>query len=148
MKPPPSPLSLSELRQIMELTSAQIDMALHEAATSTQVLGEHLAELNLLTNVTELARRALESLQFFDKFSQRLANARAGLELACNRLTDVPRTNSENWAAFCSQLRELYSTADERVLFDFYFKGLGADNFLQALGQLREYARSGEPDLF
>jgi hypothetical protein len=148
MTTPPPQLSLYELRQIMELTSAQLDSALRDAVNPSQALGRELADLNRLTKGSEVARRALECLQFFDKLAQRLANARAGLDLACNRLADAPRKNSDGWVEFAGQVRELYSTADERVLFDFFFKGLGADNFLQALGQLREYSRAGEPDMF
>lgn len=141
-------LTPNELRQILELTVAQIDMALKEAAGSVELLGQELARFQKQTKGGAAAQAALAHIQFFDKLSQRLSHARHGMEMAIRRTAQAPATHSAHWTETTTELRQFYSTADERVLFDFYFKGLTRGNFLQALGQMQESSRSGELDLF
>lgn len=137
-----------ELRQLMDLTIAQIEAALREAQSSADALGRELVTVSRQAKGSQAAQAALAHMQFFDKLSQRLSHARAGLEIPIKHLASAPPVNSANWNSIKDELRNLYTTSDERVLFDIHFGGLHAGNFMKALEQMRESSRSGELDLF
>jgi hypothetical protein len=141
-------LTRHELRLLMELAIAQIAAALKEAKSGTEALGRDLTTIGRQTKGGGAATAALAQLQFFDKLSQRLEHACAGLEVPVRMLAGAAPEHSPGWRNVANEIRNLYTTSDEQVIFDFFFGGFRADNFQQALGAMLNSARSGDLDLF
>jgi hypothetical protein len=132
----------------MELAILQISAALKDAEASTKPLGAALCAFSKRAAGSAEARLALQHLQFFDKLSQRLAHVQQALQLPASVLAGMPATHSPNWSQTIERIRSCYTTADERALFDFFFKGLGSDVLRDTLQALQGVSRNGELDLF
>lgn len=145
---PTATLTAHELRLLLELATLQISAALRDADASAGPMSQALAAFADKAAGSEEAQIALQQLQFFDKLSQRLTHVLQALEIPLAQLANAPREHSANWTDVVARVRAGYTTADERVLLDLHFRGLGRKVMFQALQAMQESSRGGELDLF
>lgn len=143
-----SPLTPFELRALLQISIAQMDAATKEAGVAVGALSTALGIIAKKPDDPEALQVAMTHAQFFDKFAQRLAHVREGLEILAAEQPAAPGLHSAAWPRVKQAIRDRYTTADECVLFDLYFLGLGKDVLGNALRQLRDAANSGDLDLF
>jgi hypothetical protein len=173
---PPGNAPAQHLRRYLELGAVQLAAAMKEADThagslaaavgglSTDALGIEQCANELLSDdaarvehargrVVELAGRlsghahaAISALQFYDKLVQRLTHVREGLVIPADRLHHG--MSAEDCEALLDAVRACYSMVEERVLFDFLMRGIGANAMFTALVSMRERSATGEPELF
>ena len=166
-----------ELRRFLELGAAQLDAAMRESdsrvdrlaaavtsvASDARELQTQLAGLDSpdpaeaerartrIRHLTEALQShvhsTITSLQFYDKLIQRLTHVRDGLAIPCDSTINGVADGGD-WNAMLEQVRSRYSMVEERVLFDFMMRGLGADQMLKALTGLRGTATPGEFEVF
>ena len=94
------------------------------------------------------AQQAVVALQFYDKLVQRIAHVRDGLTIPAEAVAAGPRLRSATCEQLLGQVRSRYSMVEERVLFDFLFRGTGSREVMQALTSLLGASRPGELELF
>lgn len=166
----------SELRRFLELGAAQVDAALRESNARVEKLASAVSsiaadaraldrEVRALDPTEETrARRArigeligslnahvqasITALQFYDKLVQRLTHVREGLAIPADTAQRNANVSATQWQGLLRQVRERYSTVEERVLFDFLMHGLNADQMGKALTGLRASAAAGEFEAF
>lgn len=166
----------TELRRFLELGAAQVDAALRESnsrveklasavtaiATDSRALDQEVRALDpteatrarrarigeLIVSLNAHVQASITALQFYDKLVQRLTHVREGLAIPADTAGSTVNTSAKDWQALLLQVRERYSTVEERVLFDFMMHGLTADQMGKALTGLRASAAAGEFEVF
>jgi hypothetical protein len=168
----PVPLG-ARLRQFLELGAAQLDAAVRESDARVDVLAGSIGMLaseacdlkkltrgwgaesdsspvdqaqvrRLVESIDQQAQAAITALQFYDKLIQRLTHVRDGLAIPADATAGVGTLAATNWSKLLEQVRERYSTVEERVLFDFMMSGLSAEQMLKALSAMRSSVAAGE----
>jgi hypothetical protein len=173
---PPGHTPAQHLRRYLELGAVQLGAAIKEAdarvgslaaavsGLSADALGIEQSAGELRSGdaarieqargrIVELAGRlsahahaAISALQFYDRLVQRLMHVRDGLVIPADRLHQgMPAADCE---ALLDAVRACYSMVEERVLFDFLMRGIGANAMFAALVSMRERSATGEPELF
>ena len=167
-----------QLRRFLELGAAQLDAAVRESdarvdklAAAVTAVASDARELESLARglgapdpgdpsqarqrIAQLAdaldehvQSAITALQFYDKLIQRLTHVREGLAIPSDSGLGASDPERANWDALLERVRGRYSMVEERVLFDFMMRGLGADQMLKALTGLRSSASPGELEVF
>jgi hypothetical protein len=167
-----------EMRRFLELGAAQLDAAIRESdarvdklasaviavATDARELEMQLRGLDssdaaeseqarqrirqLTDGLAKHVQSTITSLQFYDKLIQRLTHVRDGLAIPTDSTLVGAEPAASDWNAMLEQVRSKYSMVEERVLFDFMIRGLGADQMLKALTGLRGTAMPGELEVF
>jgi hypothetical protein len=167
----------ARLRQFLELGAAQLDAAVRESDTRVDVLAgtigtlasdaselkKHARQLadtdsapsdlraqvqRLAEAIDQQAQAAIIALQFYDKLIQRLTHVRDGLAIPADSTAAISSGASPSWTKLLEQVRERYSTVEERVLFDFMMRGLSAEQMLKALTAMRSSVAAGEFEAF
>jgi len=168
----------AELRRFLELGAAQLDAAVRESdgrvdklaqavtavATDARALELEVQTLEtadaarvtqarariraLAEGLTAHVQAAITALQFYDKLVQRLTHVREGLSIPSDSTLGNADPARADWNAMLEQVRERYSTVEERVLFDFMMRGLDAEQMLKALTGMRAAAVAGEFEAF
>jgi len=167
----------ARLRQFLELGAAQLDAAVRESDTRVDVLAgtigtlasdaselkKHARQLadtdnapsdvraqiqRLAEAIDQQAQAAIIALQFYDKLIQRLTHVRDGLAIPADSTAAIAAGASPSWTKLLEQVRERYSTVEERVLFDFMMRGLSAEQMLKALTAMRSSVAAGEFEAF
>jgi hypothetical protein len=168
----------AELRRFLELGAAQLDAAMRESDARVEKLAAAVTAIATDSRALELEVRALDAteavrakhartriselieslnahvqasitaLQFYDKLVQRMTHVREGLAIPADSAGSAANPAAPDWKALLEQVRQRYSTVEERVLFDFMMHGLNADQMLKALTGLRASAAAGEFEAF
>lgn len=168
----------AELRRFLELGAAQVDAAVRESnarveklaaavtaiATDSRALEQEVCALDsteatrvrhartrireLMESLNAHVQGSITALQFYDKLVQRLTHVREGLAIPADSAGRTANASASDWKALLQQVRERYSTVEERVLFDFMMHGLNADQMGKALTGLRASAAAGEFEAF
>jgi hypothetical protein len=173
----PAPTDVvAELRRFLELGAAQLDAAMRESDARVDKLATAVSGVAADARALEQAVRVLDSqdaaavqharqrireltqglsahadatvtaLQFYDKLIQRLTHVREGLVMPSDSAASRPV--AVDWNGLLEQVRDRYSTVEERVLFDFMMRGLNSDQMLKALSGLRASTSAGEFEAF
>lgn len=170
--------AVAELRRFLELGAAQLDAAMRESDARVNKLAAAVTAIATDSRALELEVRALDAteaarakhartrigelieslnahvqasitaLQFYDKLVQRMTHVREGLAIPADSAGHAANLAAPDWKALLEQVRQRYSTVEERVLFDFMMHGLNADQMLKALTGLRASAAVGEFEAF
>ncbi len=168
----------ARLRQFLELGAAQLDAAVRESDTRVDVLAATIGMLasdacdlkkvtrrwatgaegappdlqaqiqRLAEAIDQQAQAAITALQFYDKLIQRLTHVRDGLAIPADSTAGVGPHAAPSWSKLLEQVRDRYSTVEERVLFDFMMSGLSAEQMLKALSAMRSSVAAGEYEAF
>lgn len=168
----------TRLRQFLELGAAQLDAAVRESDARVDVLAGTIGmlasdacDLKKLTRrwtagadnapadlqaqiqrlaeaIDQQAQATITALQFYDKLIQRLTHVRDGLAIPADSIAGVGTHAAPSWSKLLEQVRERYSTVEERVLFDFMMSGLSAEQMLKALSAMRSSVAAGEYEAF
>jgi hypothetical protein len=169
---------VAELRRFLELGAAQLDAAMRESdarveklaaavtaiATDSRALELEVGALDateaarakharmriseLIESLNAHVQASITALQFYDKLVQRMTHVREGLAIPADSAGQAANLAAPDWKALLEQVRQRYSTVEERVLFDFMMHGLTADQMLKALTGLRASAAAGEFEAF
>jgi hypothetical protein len=155
-------LDWSQVREtirILQLATAQIDMAMREGddsidtlsrsfrsmVGSIEVISETAADLDEGTSdgkkesIEENCRRVSEHMhssiiafQFYDKLSQRLSHVRQGLDALAELVGDTHKLyNPYEWKGLQKQILSLYSMQEEVEMFDAVLNGATVEEALQ-----------------
>lgn len=167
----------ARLRQFLELGAAQLDAAVRESDARVDVLAgtigmlasdacdlkklahqwaasaeapvDFAAQLQRLAEaIDRQAQAAITALQFYDKLIQRLTHVRDGLAIPADSSANIGARAAPAWTRLLEQVRERYSTVEERVLFDFMMSGLSSEQMLKALSAMRSCVAAGEYEAF
>lgn len=160
---------MGELCCFVDLGIAQLEGAVREADTRMDRLAESMVRLrealdqmaqltdegapseaysDQIESMREHVATAVVALQFYDKLTQRIQHVRDGLVVPVANVEEKTERKSPHWDVLLDRVRQRYSMAEERVLFDFLITGAGAAQMLTALTDLRSAANPGELELF
>jgi hypothetical protein len=162
---------------MLELSAGQIDTALRDSRSSFDVLsstftemagflfkqqeailglpttpeGEEMKATMLETGsrVLEMMQQAIISFQFYDRLGQRLDHVCHSINALGVLVADRSKIYSpEEWVKLQSQIRSVYTTAEERAMFDAVMNGMSVHDALEHYVQELEVKSGGDIDLF
>jgi hypothetical protein len=145
-----------QLALMLDLFAAQMDAALQEADHTVERLTDAFTALItppapgnatpaqgeaavLASAVHPAAAQAVVAMQFYDRLSQRLGHVRYSLSTLAMFMCD-PQSNRqrERWQRLQNSLRRLYSSEEERALFEMMMQGTSAQDALERTADRRE----------
>lgn len=140
-------LSWSQVREtvlLLQLAVGQIEAALKESHQSVDVLtssftsmagyidslgsalgGEDGGAQQTTAELTSLVHQAIIAFQFYDKLTQRIGHVSHSLDGLSALVSDQQRIyNPYEWATLQESIRQKYTTAEEREMFDAVMNGM------------------------
>lgn len=145
-----------QLALMLDLFSAQMDAAVQEADESVEVLTRAFDGLlkcnpDAVTS-EELAghtRDAVMAMQFYDRLSQRLGHVRYSLSTLALFMCDPLRsTQSAAWERLRGTVRKLYSSEEERALFELMLAGKSPEEAREHAADRQRAANENRIELF
>lgn len=161
---------VSETVRMLDLTIAQIRLAMHEGDGSVDSLTSSFTQMvSSVNRIVDIARNtrseggteseeilaqcaevrsgmqhSIVAFQFYDRLSQQLDHARDALAQLGGLVTDPARLyNPEEWHLLQQQIRSRYSLCGEQQIFDAVLNGVGIEEALEAA---RSVCRTEEGD--
>ena len=144
-----------QLALMLDLFGAQMDAALQDAdravgqltnAFENLVMPLGTAALPAAPKTARLHARHVQdtvtALQFYDRLSQRLTKVRHSLSTLAMFTCDpgVSRQRAP-WTRLCTSLRRLYSSAEERAVFELMMEGASPEDACEQLARQQAVAR-------
>lgn len=162
---------------MLELATAQIEAAMGEGENSVQVLtgaftemagriagiqgalaelpadpavdGARAALLGDAERMRAQVHQSVLAFQFYDKLVQRLSHVCRGLEGLAELVEDRVRLfNPEEWVALQARIRKVYSTPEERAMFEAVLAGMPVREALESHRDGGAGDQGGEIELF
>jgi len=146
-----------QLALMLDLFSAQMDAALHEAEESVEKLTRAFSGLmedgsakdDKAAAAAQHARDAIVAIQFYDRLSQRLGHVRYSLStMAMFVSTPLGGAQSDPWNRLHNSLRKLYSSEEERALFELILSGASAEEARERAADRNRAAMANNIELF
>jgi len=145
-----------QLALMLDLFAAQMDAAVQEADHAVEKLSDAFNALlapppagteDSAQGAPALAgaaghpaaAQAVVAMQFYDRLSQRLGHVRYSLSTLAMFMCD-PQNNRqrERWQRLQNSLRRLYSSEEERALFEMMMQGTSAQEALEHAAERRD----------
>jgi len=144
-----------QLALMLDLFAAQMDAAVQEADNAVEQLSdafnallgtppnpgipEQGADAVAGSEAHPAAAEAVIAMQFYDRLSQRLGHVRYSLSTLAMFVCD-PQNNRqrERWQRLQNSLRRLYSSEEERALFEMMMQGTSAEEALEQAAERRD----------
>jgi hypothetical protein len=140
-------LSWSQVREtvlLLQLAVGQIEAALKESHQSVDVLTSSFTSMagyidslgsalgneeggaqQTTAELTSLVHQAIIAFQFYDKLTQRIGHVSHSLDGLSALVSDQQRIyNPYEWATLQESIRQKYTTAEEREMFDAVMNGM------------------------
>ncbi len=145
-----------QLALMLDLFSAQMDAAVQEADEAVEVLTrafDGLLKCNPDAQTNEElgrhARDAVMAMQFYDRLSQRLGHVRYSLSTLALFMCDPLRsTQAVAWDRLRNTVRKLYSSEEERALFELMLEGKSPEEARERAADRQRAANESRVELF
>jgi hypothetical protein len=141
---------IAELSAVVEALAAQagrLELEAEQLRRALPARSESLAEEAL--RLRRQLQRATVALQFHDRLTQRLANARQALKTLASAVDARQQHESADaWHTLRDRLRSQCSMEHERLMFDLLINGASPEEVLAALGEMGPVGAAGNVDLF
>jgi hypothetical protein len=147
-----------QLALMLDLFSAQMDAALQEAEESVEkltrafsgLMGEGSAEDATAATTAQHARDAIVAIQFYDRLAQRLGHVRYSLSTMAMFVCTPANGNAQSdpWNRLHNSLRKLYSSEEERALFELILSGASAEEARVRAADRNRAAMANNIELF
>lgn len=150
---------VSETVRMLNLSVAQISMAVHEGEDSVGALTSSFT--SMVSSVDQIARiandkiddyaaaaeifsqctavqskmqRSIIAFQFYDRLTQRLDHVKHALEQLGSLVSDSTRLyNPQEWEALQAHIRSRYTMKEEQEMFDALLEGNSVEESLEAV---------------
>ncbi len=161
-----------EIARLLEVTGAQIDMAMFDGYKAVEVLTGIMSEvggislaLRKMLDAKEVIEReeledyvrtlekstdmALREFQFYDLLTQRVAHGVNSVDMLSKYLASNQDAGCmENWESFQKTINERFSLESEKKLFELMMSGLPTDEALDKLADSSKAVAVDDVELF